>query len=154
MILVNTVPNPNLLARALARYPIMKIHKSFFEVFWFFWGVGVVRFFSKFRIQSRMTLVNSVPNPNLLSQSIGKISHRENPQVFFWGFLGFFGGWSGPIFFKISDPKQNDTSKQCMESQKCSSKITKVIPSQTFHKCGTTNKRTTNDTNSARLIVS
>ena len=57
--------------------------KFIFKVFWgvlgHFWGVGVVRFFSKFRIQSRMILVNSVPNPNLLTQSVGKISHRENP---------------------------------------------------------------------------
>ena len=43
------------------------------------------------------------------------------------------------FFFKISDPKQNNISKQCTESQKCSSKITKVIPSQSFHKCGTMN---------------
>ena len=40
----------------------------------------------------------------------------------------------------------------CTKSQKCSSKITKVIPSQSFHKCGTS---TTNyDTNPARLTVS
>ena len=54
----------------------------------------MVRFFSKFRIQSRMILVNTVPNPNLLTQSVGKLSHRENPQVFFWVFFwGFFGVW-------------------------------------------------------------
>ena len=29
-----------------------------------------------------MILVNTVPNPNLLTQSVGKLSHRENPQVF------------------------------------------------------------------------
>ena len=32
---------------------------SFLGVLRFFWGVGVVRFFSKFRIQSRMILVNT-----------------------------------------------------------------------------------------------
>ena len=47
----------------------------------------------------------------------------------FLGFLVFFlgGGWGGPIFFKISDLKQNDISKHCTKSQKCSCKITEVI---------------------------
>ena len=67
--------------------------------------------------------------------------------VFFWG------GWGGRIFSKLSDPKQNDISKHCTKSQKCSSKITKVTPSQSFHKCGTNERRTTNDINPARLIV-
>ena len=75
--MVNTVPNPNLL-KALARYPIVKIHKSFFVfVFLFFWGVGVVIFFSKFRIQSRMILVNTVPNPKSVAPKLQKLSHRE-----------------------------------------------------------------------------
>ena len=60
-------------------------------------------------------------------------------KVFFWGFLVFLGGWGGPIFFKISDPKQNDISKQCTKSQKGSSKITEVIPSQSFHVARRTN---------------
>ena len=72
-----------------------------------------------------MILVNTVPNPNLLTQSVGKIFRCENPCLF-WGFLVFFRGWGDPIFFKISDPKQNDISKQCTKSQKCSSKTTKV----------------------------
>ena len=72
----------------------------------------------------------------------------------FWGFGVFFGGWGGPILFKISDPKQNDISKQYTKSQKCSSKITKVIPSQSFHKCGTNIDNDINDTNPARIIVS
>merc|ERR1712208_272639 len=51
----------------------------------------------------------------------------------------------GPIFFKISDPKQNDISKHCTKSQKASSKITEVIPSQNFHKCGTMHDERTNE---------
>ena len=62
-------------------YPIVKIHKSFFGVFWFFWGVGVVRFFSKFRIQSRMILVNSVPNPKSVAPKLQKLSHRKVPII-------------------------------------------------------------------------
>ena len=64
-----------------------------------FLGVGVVRFLSKFQIQSRMILVNTLPNPNLLTQSVGKLSHRENPfffeEVFWvlWGCGGFKAEW-------------------------------------------------------------
>ena len=68
-------------------------------VFGFFWGVGVVQFFSKFQIQSRMILVNTVPNPNLLTQSVSKISHRENPCLF-GGFFEFFGGLGWSDFFQ------------------------------------------------------
>ena len=55
----------------------MKIHKSFLGFFWVFLGVGVVRFFSKFRIQSRMILVNSVPNPKKVAPKLQKLSHRK-----------------------------------------------------------------------------
>ena len=48
----------------------------------------------------------------------------------FWGFGVFFGGWGGPIFFKISDPKQNDISKHCTKPQPSNSKRWKVIPSR------------------------
>ena len=41
----------------------------------FFRGGGVVRFFSKFRIQSRMILVNSVPNPKSVAPKLHKLSH-------------------------------------------------------------------------------
>jgi len=76
-------------------------------------------------------------------------------HVFFCFFFVFFWGWGGLIFFQISDPKQNDISKQCIKSLKGSSKITEVIPLQSFHKCGTTKDKRTNDhnTNLARLIV-
>ena len=37
----------------------------------------------------------------------------------------------------MSDPMQNDISKHCTKFQRCSSKITKVTKSQSFHKCGT-----------------
>ena len=40
-------------------------------------GVGVVRFFSKFRIQSRMILVNSVPNLKSVAPKLQKLSHRK-----------------------------------------------------------------------------
>ena len=37
----------------------------------------MVRFFSKFRIQSRMILVNSVPNLNSVAPKLLKLSHRK-----------------------------------------------------------------------------
>ena len=49
---------------------------------------------------------------------------------------------------------QNDISKHCTKSQKCSSKITKVTKSQSSHKCGTNIDIDINDTNPAGLIVS
>merc|ERR1711947_11745 len=74
---MGTVPNPNLLVISIGKIPIVKIHKSFFGVFWVFLGVGVVQFFSKFRIQSRMILVNSVPNPKKVAPKFQKLSHRK-----------------------------------------------------------------------------
>merc|ERR1712212_369320 len=68
---------PTFKLKALARYPIVKIHKSFFGFFWFFWGVGVVQFFSKFRIPSRMILVNSVRNLKSVAPKLQKLSHRK-----------------------------------------------------------------------------
>ena len=49
---------------------------------------------------------------------------------------------------------QNDISKHCTKSQKCSSKITKVTKSQSLHKCGTSTTDNNYDTNPPRLIVS
>merc|ERR1712212_1224409 len=68
---------PTFKLKALASYPIVKIHKSFFGFFCIFWGVGVVLFFSKFRIQSRTILVNSVPNPKKVAPKLQNLSHRK-----------------------------------------------------------------------------
>ena len=48
---------------------------------------------------------------------------------------GVQGGQGSSNYTKISEPMQNDISKHCTKSQKCSSKITKVTKSQSFHKC-------------------
>ena len=100
MILVNTVPNPNLLTQSVGKISHRENPCLFFLLFFvFFWGLGWSDFFSKVRIQSRMIIVNTVPNPNLLTQSIGKLSHRENPCLF-WGFFGFFWGLGWSNFFQ------------------------------------------------------
>ena len=57
--------------------------------------VRVVQISSNIQIQRRKILESTIPNLNLLTQSIGKISHHENPCLFL-GFLGLFWGlgWS------------------------------------------------------------
>ena len=77
MILVNTVPNPNLLTPSVSKISHCENPKSFFGVFWVFLGVGVVQFFSEFRIQNRMILVNSVPNPKSVAPKLHKLSHHK-----------------------------------------------------------------------------
>merc|ERR1711947_25018 len=78
---MGTVPNPNLLVISIGKIPIVKIQKSFLGVFWVFLGVGVVGFSSKFRIQSRMILVNSVPNLKSVAPKLQKLSHRKVPII-------------------------------------------------------------------------
>ena len=72
---VHTVPNPNLLTQSIGKISHRENPCLFLEFFGFFWGVRVVRFFSKFRIQSRMILVNSVPNPKSVAPKLQKLSH-------------------------------------------------------------------------------
>ena len=80
--------------------------------------VRVIRISSNIQIQRRKILESTIGNPNHLAQSVGKLSHCENPSIsLFLGVLVFFGGWGGPIFFRILDPKQNDISKDCTKSQ-------------------------------------
>ena len=89
-----------------------------------------------------MILENTVPNPKSVAPNLQKLYNRKvsisSYSKCFGGFGGFgvfFGGWGCPNCTKISDPKQNDISKHCTKFQKCSSNITKVTKSQSFHKC-------------------
>ena len=64
------------------RWKVISQRKSI-SLYWFFFsffgGLGWSDFFSKFRIQSRMILVNSVPNPKSIAPKLQKLSHRKVP---------------------------------------------------------------------------
>ena len=64
----------------MARYPIVKIHKSF-VFFLFFWGGWGGPLFSKFRIQSGMILVNTVPNPKTVAPKLQKLYRKVSINV-------------------------------------------------------------------------
>ena len=84
---MTTVPNPKPLAPNVQKLHNRKVSISsyIFYVFWgvfgVFVGVGVVRFFSKFRIQSRMILVNTIPNPKSVAPKLQKLQSRKVPII-------------------------------------------------------------------------
>ena len=94
----------------------------------------MVQFFSTFRIQSRMILGNSVPNPKSVAPQLQKLYNRKvsisSYSECFGGFGVFLGGWGSPNFTKFLDPRQNDISKHCTKFQTSSSKFTKVTYSR------------------------
>ena len=60
--------------------------------------VRVVQISSNIQIQRRKILESTIPNLNHLTQSVGKLSHHENPS--FLGVFGFFWGLGWSNFFQ------------------------------------------------------
>ena len=94
-----------------------------------FWGIcrGLrwSDFYQKF---GKQYIIDHCTKSQSFNSKRWKAIPLRNSSGFFGGFSVFFGGlgWSN-FFFKISDPKQNNISKQCTKSQRCSSKIINVM---------------------------